>query len=61
MVVMTDELIRKYQNEINYSNADSMFNALDTIINQYGKYLIFCPLFMFKVPFWNLEHSSIVN
>lgn len=37
MVVMTDELIRKYQNEINYSNADSMFNALDTIINQYGR------------------------
>lgn len=40
MVVMTNELIIKYQNEINYSNADSMFNALDTIINQYGRNFI---------------------
>lgn len=37
MVVMDEELLGKYQNYINYSNADGMFDALEQIINKNGR------------------------
>ena len=37
MIRMNEQLKNNYQNLINYSNADSMFTALEQIINQNGK------------------------
>lgn len=40
MIRMNEQLKNNYQNLINYSNADSMFTALEQIINQNGKEFI---------------------
>lgn len=40
MFKMTEELKDSYQNLINYLNADSMFKALDQIINEHGREFI---------------------
>ena len=40
MIQMNDTLKEKYQNLINYENADIMFNAFENLIRTYGKDLI---------------------
>lgn len=37
MVVMDESLLSKYQDEINFTNADNMFIAFDGLINRYGR------------------------
>ena len=37
MFVMNEELLSKYQNDINYANADNMFDALERLVNRYGR------------------------